>query len=517
MAESIYNKFGGKTHGTLVGNWEEERELKDFTGTARTIPKEHIPKKHLDFENSITNSAKGDNTYDRIYGQRQDTTFKSENNGYGRGQNKADTLPSKGRKTASIEQQIEQQVMAEMQQKAEDEERLRNMRYFDSTAKTTYTKQDYSANVVGKRVMKTQNGQSLMTQEKDEELTVEHGFGRRTQKTTDEELKREIPEGDFSQTQPVTIYTEAIKTKAVMMSASTGPNPFSKTSGFTQPVQNSRAIKNYEGNVDFEIEKKATDFNRTHTDLNPKNYQKPDLEFDRENFEAIKERILTLCRERSGNGLRGLKIMFKAIDRDRNNSVDPTEFKYAMRDYGIPISDDEVSAVVKYFDTNRDGKISFDEFLRAVRGDLNDRRVQMVHMAYNVLDKSGDGLVTIADIMDIYDASYHPDFTSGRKTKEEVLREFMTVWETHKKDGIVTKEEFEDYYKDISASIDSDDYFELMIRNAWHIAGGEGQMENTTIKRVLKTNADGSQEVVMVENDLGKTDFGRQSHGRVDL
>lgn len=36
----------------------------------------------------------------------------------------------------------------------------------------------------------------------------------------------------------------------------------------------------------------------------------------------------------------------------------------------------------------------------------------------------------------------------------------------------------------------------------WHIAGGEGQTANTTIKRVLKTNPDGSQEVVMVENDL---------------
>lgn len=80
----------------------------------------------------------------------------------------------------------------------------------------------------------------------------------------------------------------------------------------------------------------------------------------------------------------------------------------------------------------------------------------------------------------------------------------MTVWETQKRDQIVTKSEFEDYYKDLSASIDSDDYFELMIRNAWHIAGGEGQTANTTIKRVLKTNPDGSQEVVMVENDLDR-------------
>lgn len=499
MAESIYNKFGGKTHGTLIGNWQEERELKDFTGTSRTIPKHHIPKKHLDFESNISTPNNGDSTHERIYGQQVETVFKSENNGYGRGYNKADALPKKGPKTKNIEKEIEQQVLEELRLKEEEDERLRNMRYFDSTARTTYVKQDYTANQVGKRVMKTQNGAAIVAADKDEELTVEHGFGRRTQKTTDEELKREIPEGDYSQTQPVTLYTESIRTKTVMMSASTGPNPFAKTSGFTQPVQTTRAIQRFEGNVDFATEKKTTDFNRTHTDLNAKNHLKPDVTIDRDNFEAVKERILELCRTRSGNGIRGLKVMFRAMDRDKNNSIDPTEFKYAMRDYGIPISDDEVSAIVKYFDTNKDGKISFDEFLRAVRGDLNKRRIEMVHMAYNVLDKSGDGLVTLSDIMDIYDVSFHPDFQSGRKTKEEVLKEFMQVWETHRKDGIVTKEEFEDYYKDISASIDDDDYFELMIRNAWHIAGGEGAMENTTIKRVLKTNADGTEQVVMVD------------------
>ena len=95
-------------------------------------------------------------------------------------------------------------------------------------------------------------------------------------------------------------------------------------------------------------------------------------------------------------------------------------------------------------------------------------------------------------------------FVGGLKTADEIYLEFMKVWETHKADGIVTIEEFEDYYKDISASIDRDDYFELMIRNAWHIAGGEGQSANTSIKRVLKTNPDGSQEVVMVENDMDR-------------
>uniref|UniRef100_A0A7S3HZ02 EF-hand domain-containing protein n=1 Tax=Favella ehrenbergii TaxID=182087 RepID=A0A7S3HZ02_9SPIT len=196
--------------------------------------------------------------------------------------------------------------------------------------------------------------------------------------------------------------------------------------------------------------------------------------------------------------------MFKAMDRNGNNSLSPVEFKYAMRDYGLNLSEIEVTQIVKYFDTNKDGQISFDEFLRAIRGDLNERRTDMVHQAYRVLDKDGSGQVTIDDIRIAYDVSFHPDFQSGHKTADEILSDFMSLWETHKRDHIVTIEEFEDYYKDISASIDSDDYFELMIRNAWHIAGGEGQMANTTIKRVLKTNPDGSQEVVMVENDLDR-------------
>eukprot|EP00180_Rhodochaete_pulchella_P000135 Plantae.Rhodophyta-Rhodochaete_pulchella.ctg1088.p1 GENE.Plantae.Rhodophyta-Rhodochaete_pulchella.ctg1088~~Plantae.Rhodophyta-Rhodochaete_pulchella.ctg1088.p1 ORF type:complete len:133 (+),score=30.27 Plantae.Rhodophyta-Rhodochaete_pulchella.ctg1088:295-693(+) len=102
-----------------------------------------------------------------------------------------------------------------------------------------------------------------------------------------------------------------------------------------------------------------------------------------------------------------------------------------------------------------------------------------------------------------YDVSENPDVASGKLTVEEALAEFMSQWEGGKADGKITKDEFLDYYKDVSASIDEDDYFELMIRNAWHISGGEGAYENTANRRVLVVHSDGTQEVVEIKNDMG--------------
>lgn len=41
------------------------------------------------------------------------------------------------------------------------------------------------------------------------------------------------------------------------------------------------------------------------------------------------------------------------------------------------------------------------------------------------------------------------------------------MWETQEKDGIITFEEFCDYYSDISASCNSDEEFEIIMQSAW--------------------------------------------------
>jgi hypothetical protein len=148
--------------------------------------------------------------------------------------------------------------------------------------------------------------------------------------------------------------------------------------------------------------------------------------------------------------------------------------------------------------------ISYDEFLGGLRGELNERRKGLVMQAFAVLDTDGSGEILPQDLVDRYDSSRHPDVIAGRRTAAEVLQEFLETFDVGGVvDGKITKDEFLNYYRNISASIDEDVYFELMIRNAYHISGGEGQAANSANLRVLVTHRDGRQTVEEIKNDLG--------------
>ena len=70
-----------------------------------------------------------------------------------------------------------------------------------------------------------------------------------------------------------------------------------------------------------------------------------------------------------------------------------------------------MAALLKYFDTNRDGKISLNEMMHAMRSNsLNEARTACVEAAYNKLDRSGRQNVTIADLRANYDVTPNPQF-----------------------------------------------------------------------------------------------------------
>jgi len=181
---------------------------------------------------------------------------------------------------------------------------------------------------------------------------------------------------------------------------------------------------------------------------------------------------------RGARGMIGLQRVFKMMDDDESGALSLREFGKACKDFRIGISEENVPALFSMFDANGDGTLAYDEFLQAVRGELNPKRLLVVRKAFNKIDQSGNGLLEIEEVRGAYTASKHPDVIQGKRSQENVLCEFLETFEAHHnmlnnqvREAPITIESFTDYYTSISASIDSDDQFLLVMNNSWGLKG----------------------------------------------
>lgn len=179
---------------------------------------------------------------------------------------------------------------------------------------------------------------------------------------------------------------------------------------------------------------------------------------------------------RGGSGIIGLARQFKIFDDNNSKTLDLNELTKAIKDFRVDLSPNEIKILFNILDNDGNGEVVYDEFLREIRGEMNDKRTKLVDQAFSKLDTDKSGVVEMSEIEALYNAKKHPDVIKGKKTEREVFQEFMTTFQQHAAtkgkgsiDDKITREEFQEYYENISASIDRDDYFELMMNNCWKL------------------------------------------------
>jgi len=207
--------------------------------------------------------------------------------------------------------------------------------------------------------------------------------------------------------------------------------------------------------------------------------------------EALKNKLAS----RGGRGVIGLARQFKIMDDDNSKSLDKQEFTKAMADFALGFTAQQTSVLFDYFDVDKGGSIDYNEFLRAIRGPMNNSRKQVVAMAFKKLDKDGNGWIDINDVRGVYNAKNHPDVKAGKKTEDDILKEFLATFEmahsirnNDAPNYVVTQEEFNEYYNMISISIDDDRYFQQMVKSAWNMDEEKKAAMAATKKRAAMDN-----------------------------
>ena len=185
---------------------------------------------------------------------------------------------------------------------------------------------------------------------------------------------------------------------------------------------------------------------------------------------VLLDKVRSAVRKRGARTIIGLGRTFRALDSfDGNNKVDAQEFAVGLRENGVELTQKEADCLMSFFDKNGDGHIDFDEFLVGIRGTLTDRRREVVERAFEKFDRDGSGHITIEDLQGVYNVEMHPRYQNGEMTEDEIFEEFLQSFGDKNKDAQISHAEWIEYYSAVSASIDNDDHFILLMKTAWKL------------------------------------------------
>jgi len=207
-----------------------------------------------------------------------------------------------------------------------------------------------------------------------------------------------------------------------------------------------------------------------------------------EEMDPIDELILKIRNRLSKRGLRNLIRMegrFRELDENNEQELDLKSFGQICHEFDFGINDDEVEELFASFDKEERGMVNYDDFIRILRGELNDKRKELVQNVFKHLDIDNKGELTVEELLSLYNPRQSLECVEQRKSEEEAMSIFEESLRGNHKylngDEGDTKpvdiEEFEDFYESVSIMIPSDELFRDIVLRTWGLIKDEPKEE----------------------------------------
>jgi Ca2+-binding EF-hand superfamily protein len=177
-----------------------------------------------------------------------------------------------------------------------------------------------------------------------------------------------------------------------------------------------------------------------------------------------------LCLARGFSGFLRFGRCFREIDDNGKMVMNLNQFAEAMDNTGFELNDEQVEDIFRRFDLDGSGGINSHNLMDCIKPEMSASRHAIVHAAFHKMDKEDVGVISMKTLKHYYDVHSNPRFTSGVQSEEAIVKTFIDHFEENNHvNGEVTKEDFENYYAALSASVEDDTYFDLVIRQVYKL------------------------------------------------
>ena len=168
-----------------------------------------------------------------------------------------------------------------------------------------------------------------------------------------------------------------------------------------------------------------------------------------------------------------LETIFRNMDDDNSQLIDIVAFSQALHNFDL--NNTQIKILFEFLDKEKVGKLDYDEFLREIRGVMNDKRRAVVEQIFESLNPNQNGIVSINTIFNKFNAGNHPDAISNKRSENVIYAEFNDSFQGNHvylngdeaAYGNVDIEEFIDYYDIVSFFIVDDNEFIRTVKGIW--------------------------------------------------
>lgn len=221
----------------------------------------------------------------------------------------------------------------------------------------------------------------------------------------------------------------------------------------------------------------------------------------------IKNKVKTQLHAKGVDTLISLSNWFNQFDLDGSGKLNKVEFEKFVAKIGAFLTTQELTTVYNSFDLDKDGEIHFKEFVQALRTDFAEKRLAAVKHAWNFLDQSGKGFLSLTELCQQYNAAAHPRVRTREKKTETVAREFEEAVTARAQGLNVDENGFIEYFADINACLpaEKDEYFIDVVLSTFNLKGESAFVSEARLKELETTIYEKVRQKTHGADDEGKT------------